>query len=303
MPSKVFLARSHNRSEGIPNLLEQMDLPSVTGKHVAVKPNFNSADPFPASTHIDTLRTFILILKEAGAQRITLADRSGIGDTRRVLAKMGVMKLAEELDFEVVVLNELLEEEWVHHQAKNFHWKRGFLMAKVFLDADMIVQTWCLKTHQYGGHFTLSLKNAVGMVAGTDPRDGYDYMRELHSSEFQRQMIAEINTVFETPVILMDAIKAFVRGGPAHGIEVAPSLFLAGSDRVAIDAVGVAILRHFGTTLEVTQGKIFKQEQLARAIELGVDKTQSAQDIQLVPIDEASKDAIHVLEPILKNEH
>jgi uncharacterized protein (DUF362 family) len=300
MPSKVFITRSNNRSESIQSLLEQMNLSSVTGKRLAVKPNFNSADPFPASTHIDTLRTFILKLKEAGAESILLADRSGIGDTQKVLTKTGVMKLAEELDFEVVVLNELSEEGWVHHEAKNSHWKRGFLMAKVFHDADMIVQTCCLKTHQYGGHFTLSLKNAVGMIAGKDPSSGYDYMRELHSSMYQRQMIAEINTVFETPLILMDAIKAFVRGGPAHGVEVEPNLLLAGSDRVAIDAVGVAILRHFGTTLEVTQGKIFNQEQLARAVELGIDGTQAARDIELVPLDEESTHSAHTLAAILK---
>lgn len=299
MSSKVFIARGNNRSESIQSLLERLDLSCVAGKRLAVKPNFNSADPFPASTHLDTLRTFILKLKEAGAESITLADRSGIGDTRSVLTKCGVMKLADELDFEVVVLNELPENGWVHQEAKNSHWKRGFLMAKVFLDADIIVQTCCLKTHQFGGHFTLSLKNAVGMIAKNDPSDGYGYMRELHSSMYQRQMIAEINTVLETPVILMDAIKAFVSGGPAHGEEVEPNLLLASPDRVAVDAVGVAILRQFGTTPEVAQGKIFQQQQLARAVELGIDSTQSTRDIELIPLDEESSDAAHVLETIL----
>jgi len=37
-----------------------------------------------------------------------------------------------------------------------------------------------LKTHQYGGIFTLSLKLHVGVVPTS--RHGYDYMRELHGS-------------------------------------------------------------------------------------------------------------------------
>jgi len=36
---------------------------------------------------------------------------------------------------------------------------------KTFLEAEKVVQTCCLKTHRFGGHFTLSLKNSVGLVA------------------------------------------------------------------------------------------------------------------------------------------
>ena len=36
-------------------------------------------------------------------------------------------------------------------------------IAKPALDADALVMACCLKTHRYGGHFTLSLKNGVGL--------------------------------------------------------------------------------------------------------------------------------------------
>jgi uncharacterized protein (DUF362 family) len=45
---------------------------------------------------------------------------------------------------------------------------------------------------------------------------------------------------------------------------------IAGTDRVAVDAVGVAILRHLGTTPEVRQGRIWQQQQIARAVDLGL---------------------------------
>jgi uncharacterized protein (DUF362 family) len=47
-------------------------------------------------------------------------------------------------------------------------------------------------------------------------------------------------------------------------------VLVAGSDRVAIGAVGVDTLRSLGTTAEVNRGLIFEQEQIARAIELGL---------------------------------
>ncbi|KYK37412.1 MAG: hypothetical protein AYK18_09955 [Theionarchaea archaeon DG-70] len=62
------------------------------------------------------------------------------------------------------------------------HWGRGFLLANAFVDADCVISTCCLKTHRFGGHFTLSLKNSVGAIACYDPRDKYDYMGELHQS-------------------------------------------------------------------------------------------------------------------------
>lgn len=45
---------------------------------------------------------------------------------------------------------------------------------------------------------------------------------------------------------------------------------LAATDRVALDAVGVAILRLYKTMPEVSQGKIFEHPQIKRAVELGL---------------------------------
>ncbi len=45
-----------------------MDLHAVAGKRVILKPNFNSADEPPGSTHNDTLTNLILQLKEAKRQ-------------------------------------------------------------------------------------------------------------------------------------------------------------------------------------------------------------------------------------------
>ena len=118
----------------------------------------------------------------------------------------------------------------------------------------------------YGGHFTLSMKNATGLV----PREGYEYMTELHSSPHQRKMIAEINAAYKWDLIIMDGIVAFVDGGPMEGTRKDANVFVAGTDKIAIDAVGVALLRMLGTTPEVSNGPIFEQEQIARAVELGI---------------------------------
>ena len=222
---EVFILKTNDRATGVPLLVNKFGLEDYSGKTVALKANFNSADPFPASTHIDTLRAIVESLKKAGASDITLAERSGMGETEQVLEEMGVFALSKELGFDAVVLDDVGQEDWLKVERKDTHWLKGFYMAKVFHDADKVVQTCCLKTHRFGGHFTLSLKNSVGLVAKKVPKGMYDYMWELHSSPNQRRMIAEINNNYNLDFVLMDGIKAFVTGGPDKGTQLLNLIF------------------------------------------------------------------------------
>lgn len=287
--SKVVIVKTNDRVHGIQTALAEFGMTDFRGASVAIKANYNSADPFPASTHPDTLRALMRTIQAAGGGPLTLAERSGMGDTAHVLDAMGANAVADELGARVVIMDDLDGEGYVHYAPEASHWKRGFLLARPFVEADRVVQTCCLKTHQYGGHFTLSLKNAVGAVAKHDPDDHYNYMNELHSSARQRSLIPEISLVYRNDLIVMDALKAFVTGGPHQGKEVEPGVIVAGTDPVAVDAVGVAILRSFGTTREVSQGRIFDQEQIHRAAEIGVG-VKSEKEIEIVPIGDGAQD-------------
>jgi uncharacterized protein (DUF362 family) len=266
----VALVPTRDRAAGVARALDLLGVNPVSGKRVLLKPNFNSADVAPGSTHPDVLRALIRRLQRWGAAAITVADRSGMGDTRQVMAQKGVFDLASELGFDVVVLDELPESAWTLYRPPDSHWADGFPVPRLLLDADCVVQTCNLKTHRYGGHFTLSLKNSVGFVAKFAGSGSPNYMSELHNSPYQRQMIAEINAAYAPDLIVLDGVEAFVSGGPDVGEKVAPEVVLAASDRVALDAVGVAILRLFGTTPEVSRGRVFEQEQITRAAALGL---------------------------------
>jgi uncharacterized protein (DUF362 family) len=101
-------------------------------------------------------------------------------------------------------------------------------------------------------------------------------------------MIAEINKFCRTDIVVMDATEGFSSGGPEKGKLIKPGVIMASGDRIAIDIVGVALLRAFGTVPAVMNGKIFDQEQIARAAELGVG-IGSADGIRLVPLDETGR--------------
>jgi uncharacterized protein (DUF362 family) len=284
--ARVALVRlgAGGRAEAIRRAVDLFGAPDLRGKRVSIKPNFNSAHAYPGSTHNDTLLTLAQLSSEWGAEWITVADRSGMGSTRQVMDEKGVFELGEAHEFDVLPLPELAADHWSHIRHPDLHWQDGFYFARVFQETDALIQTCCLKTHRFGGHFTLSLKNTVGMVAKTVPGVDHDFMRELHGSRHQRRMIAEMNLAYEPTLVVMDAVKCFTSRGPEAGPTAEPNLILAATDRVALDAVGVAILRDHGTTPEVSAGAVFEQEQIARAAALGVGVGEPEQ-IEIVTAD------------------
>ncbi len=286
--TRVAFVKTDDRSTGVFQAIDLLEINSLKGRGIFLKPNFNSAHPTPGSTHIDTLSALTQKLQAMGVGRITIGDRSGMGNTREVMWEKDIFRMADELGCETVVLDELGADGWEKIQFPGSHWYQGFAVARPVLEADSVIQTCCLKTHRHGGHFTMSLKNSVGLVAKQIPGEYQDYMLELHSSRDQRLMIAEINAAYQPDLIVLDGVEAFVTGGPDTGKQVEPQLILAGTDRVAIDAVGVAILRYFGTTSAVEQGTIFQQEQIARAVQLGLG-VPVPQDIELITGDPESE--------------
>jgi uncharacterized protein (DUF362 family) len=284
--SRVVLLKTENRREGVKKSLDAFGMNPCRGKNVLIKPNFNTADLTPGSTHNDTLVGLVEKVWEMGAKSISLGERS-YPPTREVMEAKGILPLLGKKDVRVINFDDLKEKDWVEFKPKKSHWADGFRVARPILDSECLISTGCLKTHQYGGIFTLSMKLHVGVVPTS--RHGYDYMRQLHSSPHQRKMIAEINEPFKPQLVILDGIEAFVDGGPATGKRARGEVFLASTDRVAIDAVGVAILKLLGSNESIMRPKIFEQEQIARAVELGLGAASPA-EIEVAAADENSQD-------------
>jgi uncharacterized protein (DUF362 family) len=291
--AKVYIIKTTDRAAGIQALLKKTDLSRLCEKKIIIKPNYNSDDPFPATTHIDTLKTVIRALKKVTPESITITERSGMGETGNVLDNRGVYALAKREKIKVVNLDALDDKAWTRKGTEETHWKNGFLVPNIVLNADYIINLPCLKTHRFGGDFTMALKNNVGIVAKWHGKR--NYMWELHSSPHQRLMIAEINKYLPDQIIIMDGIKGFSRGGPASGTLINPGIMLFSTDPVAIDAVGVAVLRLYDTTEAVKKGKIFEQEQLRRAAELGIG-SRSPEEIELVAVNADAEPLIEKIE-------
>jgi uncharacterized protein (DUF362 family) len=290
--AKVAVALDPDRRRGTKKVVEAIGLPSLKDKSVLIKPNFNTADPAPGSTHIDTIRTAVELVKAHGPKKIVLGDRSGPAKTSKVFQEKGVFALAQEMGFECLVFDEMAKDRWVKVKPPGMHWMNGFWFAKPVLEADAVIGLCCLKTHQYGGHFTMSLKLTTGMVHSRN-------MTELHTSVInQRNMIAEMNWPYKPTLVVMDGVEAFYKGGPMTGPRWAANLTFASSDRIALDAVGVAALKMHGTTGKIQRKSIFEQDQIRRAVELGLGIC-GQDDIEMVPVDKSSEPVVQKLRSIL----
>ena len=284
--SRVALMGTDNRKTGVVSSIKALNINPVKNKNVLIKPNFNTADKVPGSTDNDTLVALVEEIWDMGAKTVSLGERS-FPPTREVMEQKGVIPLMEKLDVKLIDFDDLDRKDWVEIKPKDSHWKNGFRIARPILEAECLVSTCCLKTHQYGGVFTMSLKLHVGVVPTS--RHGFGYMNELHGSPHQRRMIAEINQPFKPDLIVLDGIDAFVDQGPAVGKRAKGNVFLASTDRVAIDAVGVAILKSLGSNKMIMKTKIFDQEQISRAAEIGIGATSPA-EIDIVAADDQSRD-------------
>lgn len=289
--AKVALFKTADRKAAVREVMRIFDFPSMRNKRVLIKPNFNTSDPTPGSTHNETLSQLVEEVRERGASEITVGERSGPPLTEKVLEEKGIFQLAQDLNFQIINFEELKEEDWIHFNPPENHWKDGFSLARQAVEADYLVSTCCLKTHQYGGVFTLSLKLSVGLT----PKK---LMRELHRSPHMRKMIAEINLGYKPQLIILDGIEVFVDGGPMTGEKKTANLFLAGDDRVAVDAVGIAVLKELGSNEAIMGRKIFEQEQIMRAVELGIG-IASPDQIKIITPDKESRKYAEKLKSIL----
>jgi uncharacterized protein (DUF362 family) len=282
--SKVAFVKTEDRRIGVKSSISTLGLNPVKNKDVLIKPNFNTADPTPGSTHNDTLMALVDEVWSMGAKSISLGERS-YQLTREVMREKGILPLLKQKDVHVIDFDNLDKKDWVEFKPKDSHWENGFRIARPILETECLISTCCLKTHQFGGVFTLSLKLHVGVVPTF--RHGYQYMGELHQSPHQQEMIAEINHPFSPDIIVLDGIDVFTDGGPATGKRAKGKLFLASSDRVAIDAVGVAALKTLGSNSAIMNRKIFDQRQIERASDLGIG-VSSVSEIKIISADQES---------------
>jgi uncharacterized protein (DUF362 family) len=284
----VAIVKASDRESGILKAAALLGVPKFSNQDVYLKASFNSAHPFPATTHPDSLQAVVQLLRNNGAQNITILERSGMGETRAVCERLKLLDKFREMEVLFMPLDELPSEKWKTIELPGSHWEHGVEVPDFLSCESCVVQLCNLKTHRFGGQFSASLKNSVGLIAKHGQKNSLKYMMELHASSFQGAMIAEINQLYTPALLVMDATQVFTQGGPEAGEIASPEIIAAAYDRVALDAVGIAILQCYGAGYPLNEKDIFEQETIKRAVELKIG-AQSAEEIEFLTDDDESR--------------
>lgn len=248
---------------------------------VLLKPNFNTADPFPASTSMDFLRTVIELLKERiNPKEIILGESSTHSlNTRKTFEKLGALELVQELGVKAHIFD---EEEWIKKEIPQGRYLKRATIPKILDEVDKLILLPCLKTHIYA-RFTMSLKLAVGFFKKIR-------RARIHLGHLGEK-IAELNTLIRPNLIIMDARKCFVTRGPITGEVQEPNLIFASNDRIAIDIEGLKILKSYSAKNRLDL-PLWEFPQIRRATELGLG-VQREEQYQLIEMkqDHEKKDS------------
>lgn len=228
------------------------------GEVVLLKPNFNTADPPPASTDLDFLKAVVELVYECGAKIVMIGDASTMSlNTRKVMEEKGVFELEKMPRPPRVYVFD--ERSWVEKEIPGAEYLPRVSLTEYLDRADKLIFLPCLKTHSLA-QFTGSLKLAIGCMEPAERTAVHQNLQEK---------IAELNTLIHPDLVIMDGRKCFINEGPSRGEMKEPGFILASKDRVAIDGEGVKIIQSYeGNSLEGIDP--WELPQIKKALELGV---------------------------------
>lgn len=235
---------------------------------VLLKANFNSDDPYPASSDLGFLGAVVELLREEGITDLTLGERSGWPwmPTAHVLEEMGVFKFAEEIDLPVIDFD---SGPWMDVKLgpESKWWtKAGYHQS--LKEFDKIVFLPCMK-HHFLARFTMSLKLIVGVTHPVDMQYMHADHRLGKTDEPMDMKMIELSLPLGPDLIIMDGRKSFITDGPAEGEVVEPGVIMASGDRIAIDVEGVKILQSYPRD-NLIKMPVWELPIIKRAIELGL---------------------------------
>jgi len=231
--SRVAIIRGTNPVETTVKALEtiETDVDSVISgkKPILIKPNYiNSKHP---STGITTdsrvIEGIVKFLRVRKMEEITIGEGSGFADTFQAFEIAGVDKVAERWNVKLVDLN---KDEFVEVNPPNSLSLKKVRVAKTAVEC-IIISVPKLKPHRIAT-VTLSLKNMMGALASKG---------SMHMGTSLSENIADLASILKPSISVIDGIIA----GEGHETSENPiemNLIIAGTDPVAVDAVGAAVM-------------------------------------------------------------
>lgn len=230
------------------------------GDRVLIKPNINTADPFPASSDPVFIRAITELILNNGPSEIIIGDSSTFyQNTKNNFEKLNLFEL-EKIDSRIKVVS-FDDGKWIKRKIVGGSFLKSISMPEILNKVDKIILLPCLKTH-FIAKFTGALKLGVGFMKAKE--------RMAFHAAHTEEKIAELNLAFKPDLIIVDGRKCFISGGPSKGEIREPNVIIASVSRVSIDLEAVKIIQSFpGNNLVNYEAEELLQ--IKRAKEIGIE--------------------------------
>lgn len=227
------------------------------GDKVLLKPNLNTADPYPASSDPEFLKAVIEVVKEANPSEIIIGDSCTLLlKTEKIMSCLNFHALEKDYGIKTVNFD---QGKYIKKKIQGKYLKSISIPA-VLEEVDKLILLPCLKVHRFA-RFTMSLKLGVGIMKKIE-------RTFLHMSHLEEK-IAELNLAYTPALIILDGRKAFITYGPDKGDLVEPNVLMAGPDRIALDVEALKILKSFPAENKLNFD-VWQFPTIKRAVELNL---------------------------------
>lgn len=214
------------------------------GQKVVLKPNMSFARPpeGASNTHPEVVATVAKACIEAGASRVLVIDHT-LQRPETCLEISGIAKACQDLKGVYVLA---LQSRKFYQEVKIPQGKvlERVEIAKEVLESDILISLPVAKSHSATG-ISMGIKGYMGLIYERGP---------FHFQYDINEALADLATVIKPQLIILDATRALVTGGPGGpGQVVKPNLVIAGTDPVAVDAYGVTVAPWYGQNFKGRQ--------------------------------------------------
>ena len=231
-PPLVSVARGADYPALVTQVLEPLGSMAAfvrPGDRVVVKPNigWDRSPEQGANTHPQVVRAVVEAALAAGAARVLVFDRT-CNEPRRCYASSGIEAAVQAIGDRRAVIEHADPRKFVPVEINRGQALTRWDIHREALDCDCYINLPVAKHHGLSG-LTLGLKNAMGAIGGNRGTLHHDL----------GQSLADLATVLQPGLTLIDATRILLRNGPQGG-DVADvrrlDTLVASADPVAADA-------------------------------------------------------------------
>ena len=251
MDYKVGIIKVKNRQElkeatsSIVNILGGMEKVIKPGDMVVIKPNVLCGRPAETGATVcpEIVEALVELAYKSKASQVIIAEAANMGiDTMWAFEICGYPTVAKKTGVKLVDL-----KKDVQVKVKLSGRMHDYIeLPKTILDADVVINVPVLKTHNQT-KVSISLKNVcVGVCTDNEKRrviHSIGLFQPLPDELFGKgsgldYMISDVSAILPTDFVIVDGFYGMQgMGAPIKGEPVGAKILIAGTNRVAVDAI------------------------------------------------------------------